>query len=292
MPALFLLNRCDANLDLVNIQGVDVEVVKQFRSMNFIAGSFEAFRDESAAAVVGKELAKRRGWRLGQAAEINGITFNIRGIYEDNGSIYESIVLVHLNFLQLALGQGRDSFSTQVYVKVDDVENAGGVATLIDKAFQSDANQTDTKPEKAFMVKGLRTFEEVIDFSMLLGYIAVFVILILVVNTLYMSIQDRIKEIAVLRTLGFSPSRIAMMMILESMVICLIGGIIGAASIYVVLFIKHFGLGIGPLQINFKPSLTVQGGGVIVAVCIGFLAGLISNFSIIKLNIVEGLRKV
>ena len=69
-------------------------------------------------------------------------------------------------------GIGLGSYATQVYVKVDDAGNAAAVARAIDAHFDPDAFQTDTRPEQAFLAKALSEFEDVVDFSRLLGWVA------------------------------------------------------------------------------------------------------------------------
>ncbi len=168
MPTLVKLNSCATNLDLVGIHGIDPSVLRSFRDFRMIAGSYDAFQAETGSALVGRELMERRGWKVGDAVDINKIKFTIRGVFEDGGTTYESLALVHLTFLQQATKIGRDSWATQLYVRVDDPGNLDGVAARIDQFFDTDAFQTDTNPESAFLARGLEEFRDVAKFSQLL----------------------------------------------------------------------------------------------------------------------------
>jgi putative ABC transport system permease protein len=292
MPTLVKMNSCATNLDLVNIHGVDAKVLRDFRRIDVIEGSYEVFIAESGAALIGRELARRRGFRVGDSADINGINFNVRAIFEDGGTTYESLAIVHLHFLQQALKIGAGSYSTQLYVKVDDPENSEAVAALIDEYFSTDAYPTDTKPEAAFLSTVIREFEEVIDFSRLLGYITVGIILLLVANTIYMATQDRIKETAVLRTLGFTPARVIALIVAESVALCAIGGLIGGLSCFYIIAIGRFSVGIEGYQVAFTPSAEVLTASLAASLTVGLVGGLLPSFSASRQNIVEGLRKV
>jgi putative ABC transport system permease protein len=292
MPTLIKLNSCATNLDLVSIHGVDETVLPDFRTFDMIEGSLDTFTGESSAAIVGKELAQRRGWKVGEAADINGINFNIRGVYTDGGSTYDSLVMVHIDFLQQATGIGRGSHATQLYVKVDDGSVADEVARQIDEIFSTDVIQTDTKPESAFLAQGLSEFSEVVDFSQLLGYIAVALILLLVANTIYMATQDRVQEIAVLRTIGFSPERVIVLVIFESFFLSVIGGVIGVGAAFGILSSGNYGIAIEGYQVAFATEMSVFLTGLVSAAALGFLGGALPAVSASRIDIVEGLRKV
>jgi len=292
MPALVHINRCGANLDLVTVYGVDPSAVQDFRKLNFISGDYSVFMADSADAVVGKALARKRNWKVGEAAEMNGITFNVCGIYENNGSAFESVALVHLPFLQEAKGLGKNSFATQIFVKVDDGRELENVASHIDKYFGVDSIQTDTKPERSFITSGLKTIKGLIDFSQFLGYLSVVIILVLVCNTIYMATQERVQETAVLRTLGFSPLRVGLLVVMESVIISTLGGLIGMALCYGILKSGDYGIGVCGLQVNFRPHLNVQLAGLATAMVIGFLGGFLPALQSSRSNIVDGLRRV
>lgn len=290
MPTLVKLNTCGTNLDLVNIHGVPADVLRSFRPFTMIEGDYESFAREQAAAIVGRELAQRRGWAVGEAADINGINFNIRGIYETGGSTYESMVMVHLNFLQQTLGIGAGGYSTQLYVKIDDASQAEAVANAIDDYFATDAILTDTKPERAFLAKAIKEFGAIIQFSRILGFVAIGILLLLVANTITMSVQDRRTETAVLRTLGFTPARVFSLILAESLLLSLIGGGIGAAAAWATLNWGHFGLGIEGYQIAFHADPVVLAAAVAAAAGLGLVGGLLPGLGAARMNIVNGLR--
>ena len=292
MPTLIKLNSCATNLDMVGIHGVDPRVLRSFRDFQVVAGSYEAFQAETGSALVGRELMERRGWTVGDAVDINRINFTIRGVFEDGGTTYESLALVHLTFLQQATGIGRDSWATQLYVRVDDSEKLDSVAAQIDQVFDTDVFQTDTKPESAFLARGLEEFRDVAEFSQFLGYITALLTLILVANTIYMATQDRVKEIAILRTLGFMPERVLLLVVLESLTLSFIGGLLGAAGGYWIVNSGNYGVGIEGYQVAFVAEVHVFLFSFAVAILLGFLGGLLPAIAASRLQIVSGLRRV
>jgi putative ABC transport system permease protein len=123
-----------------------------------------------------------------------------------------------------------------------------------------------------------------------LGYACVGLVLALVATTTLMSVQDRVKEHAVLQTLGFTGAGVFGMVLSESFVLSLIGGVLGVGAAVVVLATSHLSVGAEAVTIAFGPSWEIAGLGMAVAAVVGILAGIAPGWHAARADIVSALR--
>ena len=105
---LFVISSCSRVTDLVAVHGVEPAVVRDFRDIEIPDKEFADFVSERGAAIVGRRMAERYGWRVGQTISLDrlgGLTFTIRGIFRSPTEGLESTILVDLAYLQIATDQ-------------------------------------------------------------------------------------------------------------------------------------------------------------------------------------------
>jgi putative ABC transport system permease protein len=105
-----------------------------------------------------------------------------------------------------------------------------------------------------------------------------------------MSVQDRIKEHAVLQTLGFTGRRVFDLVLSESTLLSLLGGILGVAFAMLVLQTSHLSVGAEAVTIAFRPSWSLAAIGIVVSATVGILAGIFPGWHAARTNIVDSLR--
>src|SRR5205814_6645678 len=113
---------------------------------------------------------------------------------------------------------------TQFNVRVDDPKNLDSVARAIDAEFEHDSEPTQTSAEKAFVARAAADVVSLVGFTQYLGWGCLAAVLALVGNAIVLSVQDRIKEHAVLQTLGYNSALIARLIVGEGLLLGLIGG--------------------------------------------------------------------
>ena len=106
-----------------------------------------------------------------------------------------------------------------------------------------------------------------------------------------MSVEDRIREYAVLQTIGFSDRRVFLLVMAESMLLSIIGGIIGVGAAMFMLELSSLSLGAEAVSIAFTPSIRLATGGLIVSVVAGTLAGIAPAIHAARTEIVPALRQ-
>jgi putative ABC transport system permease protein len=123
-----------------------------------------------------------------------------------------------------------------------------------------------------------------------LGYACVGLVLALVATTTVMSVQDRVKEHAVLQTLGFTGHRVFRLVLGESVILSIMGGLLGVAAAMLVLQISRLSVGAEAVTIAFQPSWTLAATGVVVSAVVGILAGVMPGWQAARTEIVAALR--
>ncbi len=279
MPIRIVVNNCRASLDVITFRGVPSDLVVRpgglASTWTLLEGSLDAFERRSDSALVGEALAARRGFRVGESFDSSGITVTVAGIIRSTEPQDQNVAYVHLDFLQQAAQTGGGlGVVTQFTVRVDDPERLDSVATAIDDLFRDDIEPTTTRPEKAFVAQVGSDIVEVVRFTRWLGWGCLAVVLALVANAIVLSVQDRIREHAVLQTLGFRPALIARLIMSEGVVIGALGGVLGAGVALVAVHLGNLSLSQEGMSITVSASWTMLLRGLLIAAGVGLLAGL------------------
>jgi putative ABC transport system permease protein len=160
-------------------------------------------------------------------------------------------------------------------VKVDDPARLTGVARAIDDEFRSEAEPTQTRPEKAFVAQAGSDIVEIVGFTRYVGWGSLAAVLALVANAIVLSVRDRVKEHAVLQTLGFRGGLIARLIVAEGVLIGLIGGLAGTLVATLVVRLGRFSLSTEGLSVNVSSDWRVIATGLFISAAVGVLAGLV-----------------
>ena len=179
---------------------------------------------------------------------------------------------------------------TQHEVVLTESADADTVAREIDRLLKSGPVATTTRRKGAFQVSTLSDLVDLIGFAHWLGYACVGLVLSLVATTTVMSVQDRIKEYAVLQTIGVRPLRTMRLVLTESTIQCLVGGLMGTIVATAILDLGGFAIGAEGAMIAFRPSVQLIMSGTLVSLLVGFLAGILPGIQIATLPIVSALR--
>jgi putative ABC transport system permease protein len=280
VPVKIVVNNCRASLDVVTFRGVpreDVVGPNGWASRwRLVAGSLDAWTERSDAALVGEALALRRGFTVGSSFDSSGVTVTVAGILRSSEPQDQNVAYVHLEFLQQAAGKGGGlGVVTQFTVRVTDPDRLEPVAAEIDDAFSADAEPTATRPEKAFVAQAGADIVEIVRFTRWLGWGCLAAVLALVGNAIVLGVQDRIREHAVLQTLGFRSGLIARLILGEGVLLGLAGGALGTVAALAVVHYGRFSLSQEGLSVNVTASWRVFAIGCVLSAGVGIAAGLV-----------------
>ncbi|MGE3165035.1 MAG: ABC transporter permease [Planctomycetota bacterium] len=294
-PVRILVSNCRASLDVVTFRGVPpAEFAANFLpKLEIIAGSFADWQRRSDAAVVGESLAKRRGIQVGERFSAAGITIHVAAIARSDEPQDRNVAYTHLSFIQEASRQGgTGGVVTQFNVAVVDSTQLEAVGKAIDAEFAHDPDPTSTRPEKAFVARAAGDLLEIVRFAGWLGYGALAAVFALVANAIVLALRDRVKENAILQTLGYSGVHIMGLVVAESLLIGTLGGGLGALASYVFLELQRFSLTMEGLNIEVQAQQMVLLLGMVLSTILSLLASLWPALQASRREIVECFRSV
>jgi putative ABC transport system permease protein len=276
-----------------NLAADPEDVDKMWTDWGISKEQFEQFKKIRTACLVGGGTMKRFGLHIGQQIQLKGtlypfnVTLTIVGTI--SGKAPPDFLLFRRDYLEEAAG--RPGVVDNIWVRVDKPENVPQVIATIDEGFANSSAETLSESEAAFIGSFMEQYRTFFRMAELLGFIVVLTIGLVAANTAAMSIRERRGEIAVMRSIGFPARTILTLLLAESLLIGLIGGVIGCGSAYFVL--KAFSIGNmgGPLgSIRMPPIILAE--TLVVAALIGLLSAMVPASSAARRNIVDALRTV
>ena len=257
--------------------------------------AFDDFKRLRTACLVGGGTMKRFNLHVGQQIQLRSrmyhfnVVLNIVG--EMKGKAPPNFLLFRRDYLEETAG--RPGFVNIFWVRADRAENVPQVMASIDEQFANSSSETRSESEAAFIGNFIQIFRTVFDLAKILGLIVVITIGLVAANTAAMSIRERRSEIALMRSIGFRSGTILRMLLGESLIIGLLGGILGAGAAFVAL--KIFILGspaLGPLSSSIRMPPLVLAEALVASALIGLLSAWIPARSVARQNIVDALRLV
>ena len=290
MPIQVWTNNCRASLDIVVFNGIPPEQIRDNRPIHLINGSWDAFLTRRDSAIIGRNIANRRGLKSGDQFSIGDLSVQVAGVFASDVPSEENLIYTSLQFLQYSRGKDTAGTVTQLEVHLTSNADPDAVASLIDQTFRTGPVATTTRRKGAFQASTLSDLVDLIGFAHWLGYACVGLVLSLVATTTVMSVQDRIKEYAVLQTLGVRPFRTMRLVLLESTLLCTVGGFLGTVIASVALWMGGFAIGAEGATIAFRPSTTLLLMGTAVSCSVGIIAGFAPGVQAATVPIVTALR--
>lgn len=291
MPIQVWTNNCRASLDIVVFNGAAPEQIQATRPVELTAGSWSDFGSKRDAAIVGLNVAQRRGLNVGDQFSIGDLSVDIAGIFSSPVPSEENLIYTSLEFLQYSRGLDAAGLVTQHEVLLTDEADPDIVASKIDEVLRAGPVATTTRRKGAFQASTLSDLVDLIGFAHWLGYACVGLVLSLVATTTVMSVQDRVKEYAVLQTIGVRPLRAMRLVLSESVILCVIGGGVGTVLATVALAVGGFAIGAEGATIAFRPSGSLLATGTIVSLLVGVAAGIAPAIQAATVPLVDALQE-
>jgi putative ABC transport system permease protein len=257
------------------------------------ADQLAAWKRDRAGCVVDATLAEKHHWKIGDHIILQGTIFpanldlTLRGIYTidpPNSALY-----FHTKYLEESVDWFKDTAGFY-FVRVDTPEHMPLAARAIDEMFHGSPTPTKSESEQSFKLDFIATLGNVKAFILSICGAVLFTTLLVCANTMAMSIRERTREVAVLRTLGFTQGSILQLLLSESIAISLIGGLIGIAlGTGAILFVARPGIGL-PVSMHMTAATALV--VMLVAALVGVVSGLIPSYRASHLGIVDALRHI
>jgi putative ABC transport system permease protein len=255
-----------------------------------------AFITDQTGCVVSRDLAKKLNFKIGDRINLTGdiypgtLELKVVGIFEDPDA--PSSLYFNIKYLRESLPVSRRSLDSIIAILADNPDDVPRIAKTIDDMFAEASPPTKTESEQQFALSFVSFLGNIKLFLMSICAAVTFTILLVSGNTMAMSVRERIKEVGILKTLGFTQESILGMIIGEAIVIALVGGALGLllASFLAVLVGHSAGrYGIGGLQNLSLTPVTILI-SLAVAAGIGLISSCIPAWNAARTNILDSLR--
>ena len=253
-------------------------------------------------AIIGADLAARMNWKVGdrvpllapiyQVAKDGPWEFTIDGIYNSSKQgVDKTQFFFHYEYLNEVMRKipGMADVVGWYVFRVADPSTSDQLAKRIDAMFANSSAETKTATEKAFVSDFAKQIGDIGSIMMAIAGIVMFFILFVAGNAMAQSVRERINELGVLKTLGFTDGRILSLVLMESCAIAILGGGLGLLLSWT--FITTFGDPTGGLLpiFHFPPRDVIFGALLVFVLGIG--TGMIPALQASRLKIVDALRR-
>jgi putative ABC transport system permease protein len=191
----------------------------------------QAFRQERTACIVGRDLARRLGLQLGDHITIKGDIYpmdaelTVRGIFDS--PLAGEVLFFNRKYTQESLPPARRGQANMFSIRAESPEAVPRIAQAVDGMFRNSPVETKTESEQAFALSFVNSLGNVKMFLLSICGALTFTILLVAGNTMAMSVRERVREVGVLKTLGFPPEKILGIILGEALILSLAGGLLG-----------------------------------------------------------------
>jgi len=259
-----------------------------------------AFIRDRRGAVAGRKLAAKYGWKVGDQITLKGTIFPgqwdfvLRGIYHGaQKSTDETQFFFNWDYLNETMKKTVPRRADQAgfyMIGVSKPDLAAEVSQEVDSIFKNSLAETLTETEKAFQLGFVAMTEAIMVAIKIVSYVVIVIIMVVAANTMAMTARERISEYATLKTLGFGAGHIAGIVFGESVVIAMIGGVVG------VIFTFPAAHWIETELSQFFPVFTVAPLTIVLdllaALTVGVVAGVFPTWRGATIRIADGLRRI
>jgi putative ABC transport system permease protein len=269
------------------------EFFKVYRDIQMPADQRTAWQRDRQGVIVDDTLAEKYGWKLGDRVVLKGTIYPVdlelyvRGIfssYPDDKAVYFNSKYVEE---AVSFFKGQAGTFSILAASPGDVSK---IASAVDDMFRNSTQPTKSESEKAFGLEFVAMLGNVKAFILIICSAVVFATLLVSANTMAMSIRERTREVAVLKTLGFTRESVLGLFVSEAVALAALGGVIGVGLAYLLIYaISH-----SPYMsfYNMKVTPGMWAAALFISGLVGLVSSLIPSYHAAQVNIVDGLRHI
>jgi putative ABC transport system permease protein len=251
----------------------------------------EAFKRERVAAVAGRQLIEKFHWKIGDRITLMGSPYPVtpelilRGTFTGGP---DDQFYFHYEYMNEAMR--RYNQVNLYWIRVERPEIAARVGEAIDQTFRNTDAETKTEAEGTFLLGFISMLGNVRGIILMVGAAVTFAVLLIVANSVAMSIRERVTEAAVMRSLGFTSAHVLALFIGESLVLTVAGALVGAGAaklLYDAMAVRKIGVLVWA-DMRMRPETFLF--CMALSVLLGLLSSIWPAYRAARINIAEALR--
>lgn len=253
-----------------------------------------AFLRERTACIVGRPIAEKQKLKLGDKITLKGdiypgsLELTLRGIFDSEQNT--DILYFNREYLEQSLQERRRGNAGIFLILANTVEDVPRIEKAVDEEFRNSPTQTKTESESAFSLSFVSFLGNIKAFLLVVCAAVMFTILLVSANTIAMSVRERVREVGVLKVLGFTRGVILGIILTEAVIVSLIGGVVGVflASMMTGV-VRHMPAFLDQLRhLTLTPSVALLCLGI--AAAIGLVSAFIPAYQASRIPILDALR--
>ena len=254
----------------------------------------ERFVRQRTACVVGVKTMERFGWKVGDRVTLLGamwpcdLELEIAGSY--SGGMDETHLYFHHEYFDELLGD--QGITGLFWVRAESAPAAAQLLGEIDAAFANSDAETLTETERAFQIGFVSLLGNVKALIAAISSVIIFTLVLVTAGTMSMAIRERVKEVAILKAVGFDGPRVFGLILAESFGLALGGGLVGCALAWLLVrTVDIYRLSRG-LFVSFEATPQILASSLAVAAALGIVSCLLPALASVRRSVVDGLRTV
>jgi len=259
---------------------------------------WNAFLKDRQGAIAGARTAQRFGWKIGYRIPIKTTlygggawAFNLVGIYHGKRpQDDETQFWFQWDYFEEKVPERVKGQIGWYVLRLDSLDDAVRVAKTIDAEFANSPFETKTQTESAFAASWVKQFGNIQFLILSIGVVVFFTLLLVTGNTMAISVRERTSELAVFKAIGYSDRAVLFFVLAESLVIALIGGLLGL--VLAVLAVPALATALNGLLPSLVLAPAILGLGLVVAIAVGIISGLLPGITAMRMRVVNALRRV
>jgi putative ABC transport system permease protein len=275
-------------------------IFKVYPELTIDPAALETWQGDRTGAIVGATIAKNKGWKVGSTIPLQGniypadLELTVDGIYDGPSTADKEWVLFHFDYFDEALKAENPDVAGNagiIMLRTTDEKQMAPVMQTVEESFQSSEAPVKPMTEKQFAQSFTEMAGNVKGFIQYTSIAVVVALLCVAANTMAMSLRERTREIALLKAIGFPQNSVLGMFLCESVLIGLLGGVLGALGgklLFAMVDLSKVAPGLGLFYVPWSTALY----GLALAAGVGLLSGLIPAWRAAHVSVVDGLRKV
>lgn len=253
----------------------------------------DAFIKERTACIVGIKTMERFGWKIGDRITLRGTIWDcnpelvIRGVYRE-GIDETNLFFHHDYFNELMNDLG---VTGTFWLRVRDEAAVQPVIDAIDASFRNSDAETKTETERAFQLGFVSMFGNI---KMLIGSIStviVFTMVLVTASTMSMAIRERMRELAVLKAIGFNGRQVFSLILAESFGLAMAGGLLGCVGAWALFSNIDIYKATQGFFIKFDVTPHILASGLLLAGLLGAISCIAPAWASIRMSVVTGLKE-